>query len=149
MTLFWLTRILQIIALATRPGAEHRQLTAEIVSLRKQLATLSLKDDYTTYIKTERKIKAAQTARDQLGSGKMSRSLVIKYGSQALLTLTLVGISITYRYVPVIVLGDQFNFTPFGWLMTFPTGISGAVSVPFWIFVNSFVSKGVASAVGQ
>lgn len=140
---------MQIIAFATRPSSEHRKFTAEIVSLKRYLATLSLKDDYTTYVKTERKIQAAQIARDQLGTGSITRSLLIKYGSQALLTLTLIGISITYRYVPVILLGDQFNFTPFGWLMTFPTGISGAVSVPFWIFVNSFVSKGVASAVGQ
>lgn len=108
-----------------------------------------MKDDYTAYIKLERKVQAAKTARQQQEVGKGPRTLLIRYGTQALLALMLVGLSIVYRYVPVIVLGDHFNFTPFGWLMRFPTGISGAVSAPFWIFVNSFVWKGVASACGQ
>lgn len=108
-----------------------------------------MKDDYTAYIKLERKVQAAKTARQQLETGKLPRSSLIRYGTQALLALILVVLSIVYRYVPVIVLGDQFNFAPFGWLMRFPTGISGAVSAPFWIFVNSFVWKGVASACGQ
>lgn len=108
-----------------------------------------MKDDYTAYIKLERKMQAAKTARQNLETSKLPLSLLIRYGTQALLATLLIGLSIVYRYVPVIVLGDYFNFAPFGWLMRFPTGISGAVSAPFWIFVNSFVWKGVASACGQ
>lgn len=143
----------QLIAYLLSPGGRQRQLEREIAALRAQLATLSMTDNYIEYVKLERRINAAEKQRTSGGAQQVTRTLLIRYGlsygSQVLLSLVLVAISILYRYVPVIVLGDQFNFAPFAWLMRFPTGVTGAVSVPFWIFVSSFAAKNVASMCGQ
>lgn len=110
-----------------------------------------MREEYTIYVKTERKILTVQTRLKTLKSGKQTKNLIVQYGvpygSQLCLTLVLIGLSIFYRYTPVIVFDDRFDFVPFGGLIKFPTGIEGAVSVPFWIFVNSFVSKHVASYI--
>lgn len=86
---------------------------------------------------------------DRVKSESQSKRLIfnygVSYGIKVLLTLSLIIISITYRGMPVIVFDDRFDFTPFNGLIRFPTGVDGGVSVPFWIFVNSFVSKNFAS----
>lgn len=109
--------------------------------------------EYTAYVKLERRIAAAERAAAAEQKASVTHQLLIRYGlsygTQALLSTALVALSLWYRAQPVIVMGDRFNFAPFGWLMAFPTGVAGAVSVPFWTFVSSFVAKGVASACGQ
>lgn len=143
----------QLIAFLLRPCARHRQLSREIAAMRLELAALSPATEYTKCVKLERRILAAQSEQNNLGTSDATRQLIVRYavpyGSQLLLSLVLVAISILYRYVPVVVFGDRYNFAPFSWLMGFPTGVTGAVSVPFWIFVSSFVAKSVASLCGQ
>lgn len=143
---------MQLIAFLLRPSRQERQHLADVAAMRHQLATISMATDYTAYVKLERRIVAAKHAEKTRKSQQVTRTLVIKYGlsygSQALLSLVLLAVSLWYRYVPVLVLGDRFNFAPFAWLMRFPTGVEGAVSVPFWTFVSSFVAKGVASVCG-
>lgn len=143
--------LLQVIAFLVAPTWEERKLQDEINQLKAELANISMREEYTIYVKTERKILTVQTRLNTLKSGKQTKNLIVQYGvpygSQFCLTLVLIGLSIFYRYTPVIVFDDRFDFVPFGGLIKFPTGIEGAVSVPFWIFVNSFVSKHVASYI--
>jgi len=118
------------------------------LSLRAILNKTSVKDDYINYVKTERKIIALEKSLKEVNDSKLAHNLILKYaisyGSQAVLALLLIIISLTYRYEPVIIFDNKFNFTPFGKLMRFPTGVNNGISVPFWIFVNSFVSRTVA-----
>lgn len=136
-----------------RPSAEQQNLNKDIQLMRFEQGKLSMKDDYTAHVKLERKILAAQTQLQELAnkSGKSNKLMFVKYilpyGSQFVLSITLLYISFSYRNEPVIILGDKFDFTPFSWVMRFPTGIRGAVSVPFWIFVNSFVNKAITQVL--
>lgn len=124
-------------------------MRASIAAINDELSKLSMKDDYIIYVKKERKIRAAQADLAELTKRKTTNNLMlnygISYGSQIVLAVSLMVISFMYRSVPVIVFSDKFDFTPFNALMRFPTGIRGAVSVPFWIFVNSFIYKGLAA----
>lgn len=111
-----------------------------------------MRQEYTAYVKQERKIVTAQTKLNELRGAKQTKNLVyqygIPYGCQLALSFVLLIISIAYRYTPVVVFdGQQYDFVPFGSLIKFPTGIDGGVSVPFWIFVNSFMSRHVASYI--
>lgn len=129
-----------------RPSAQEQKLNNEIKAMRKEQSKLSMKDDYTTHVKLERKLLAAQAQLQELANNGMAKKrlfvqYILPYGSQFIMSITLIYISFAYRSEPVIMLGDKFDFTPFSWVMRFPTGIRGAVSVPFWIFVNSFVNK--------
>lgn len=145
--------VFQLIAYLLSPSRQQRKHAAEVAAMREQLATISMASDYTAYVKLERRIAAAEREQGASASQQLTRTLVtrygLSYGSQALLSLILFGMSLWYRSVPVLVLGDRFNFAPFAWLMRFPTGVEGAVSVPFWVFVSSFVAKGVASVCGH
>lgn len=124
----------------------------ELAKLKKDLEDIPMRKEYTTYVKQERKILTTQTKLNDLRGAKQTKNLIyqygVPYGCQFFLSFVLLVISIAYRYTPVVVFdGHQYDFVPFGSLIRFPTGIEGGVSVPFWIFVNSFVSRHVASYI--
>lgn len=134
----------------TAESAIEKQLSNEIATMKRELEDIPMRKEYTAYVKLERKILATQTKLNNLRSGNQTQKLILQYGipygCQFLLSFVLIVISIMYRYTPIIVFdGYNYNFTPFGCLMRFPTGVDGAVSVPFWIFMNSYVSRHVAS----
>lgn len=143
---------IQIVSYLSAATKEEKQLLVDITELKKELEDIPIRSEYTKYVKTERKIVAVQTKLNTLRSEKQTKNLALQYGvpygTQIALSFVLVVVSIAYRYTPVIVFdGHQYDLVPFGALIRFPTGIDGAVSVPFWIFVNSFVSKHLASYV--
>lgn len=111
-----------------------------------------MRKEYTNYVKVERKIVVTQTKLNELRQSNQTKKLLyaygVPYGFQAILSLVLIGITITYRYTPICIFSEsQYDFIPFGAIIRFPTGIDGAVSVPFWIFVNNYVSRHIASYV--
>lgn len=133
-------------------SSEEKQLTQEIADLKKELESIPMRKEYTAYVKIERKIVTTQTKLNNLRTGRQTKNLALQYGipygSQIALSFALVVISIMYRYTPVIVFDTyQYQFMPFGPLIRFPTGIDGGVSVPFWIFINSYVSRHLASQI--
>ncbi|XP_055696550.1 guided entry of tail-anchored proteins factor 1 [Lutzomyia longipalpis] len=127
---------------------EEVQLKATIAGHRRELRGISMKDDYTTYVKIERKIVAAEKRLSDLAILNSTSKLVIRYGipygTQAVLSLVLIGISIYFRSTPVLVFDEKFDLVPFGAIMRIPTGVPGAISVPFWIFVSSFMGRTLA-----
>lgn len=141
-----------MVALLTSPSAKEHVLMAEISKLKEELENIPMRQEYTAYVKVERKIVAAQAKLNEERNLNQTKKLMyqygIPYGLQALLTVVLLSITVIYRYTPIIVFnGSQYNFIPFGPILRFPTGVNGAVSVPFWIFVNNYVSRHVASYV--
>lgn len=142
----------QVIALLTSVSAEEKQLIEEIAKLKEELENIPMRKEYTSYVKVERKIVTAQSKLNETRSANQTKKLMfsygIPYGLQALLSAVLLLITIIYRYTPIVVFnGSQYDFIPFGSILRFPTGIDGAVSVPFWIFVNNYVSRHAASYV--
>lgn len=134
----------------TSASKKEKQLANDVKIIKEELDEIPMRQEYTNYVKTERKLVAAQNKLSALRTERQTKNLFVQYGitygSQFVLTLALVVISFLYRYTPVIVFdGNHYDFVPFGGLIKFPTGIDGAISVPFWIFVNSFVSKHAAS----
>ncbi|XP_055903653.1 guided entry of tail-anchored proteins factor 1 [Eupeodes corollae] len=63
-----------------------------------------------------------------------SVDLICGYAVKFILVLMLAYISFKYRYTPVVVFDDRFDFAPLGGIVTFPTGVPNAISVPFWVF---------------
>lgn len=107
--------------------------------------------EYTTYVRLERKIveqeQRLQTIRSESATKKMIWKYGLAYGLNTLFTLILICVSLWHRRTPVMVFPESYNFTPFGSLMSFPTGVSNAVSVPFWIFANSFLMRSLVKYV--
>lgn len=136
----------------TAPSNQEKLLVAELAKLKKELEDIPMRQEYTTYVKIERKIVTAQAKLNETRKESQTKKLMfqygVPYGFQILLSLILVLITFTYRYTPVVIFdGTQYDFIPFGAIIRFPTGLNGAVSVPFWIFINNYVSRHAASYI--
>lgn len=141
---------MKLVHFFTRETAELRQLRDEIVKMKAELESIPIREEYTAYVKLDRKIMAAQLRFNQSKGEDQTQKLIIQYGIpyglQFILSFTLVVTSIVYRYTPVLSFeNSKYNFTPFGSFIQFPTGLDDVVSVPFWIFLNSYVSRHISS----
>lgn len=108
-----------------------------------------MRDNYVEYVKLERQIFVKEEYIQKLRMSKGQHNLIVKYalpyGAQGLLWLTIVVITVYFRKSPVIVFDKEFNFVPFGFIMRYPTSVDNAISVPFWVFISSFVSRTISS----
>ncbi|XP_058812551.1 guided entry of tail-anchored proteins factor 1 [Topomyia yanbarensis] len=139
------------LALFFQDSPETRVLCAEGDLLRRELSRILMRDEYIRYVKVERKLVAVDNklaeARNRDAGRRKIYELGLHYGAYTALALGLIVISIFYRYTPVVVFGDNFNFDPFGKVLSFPTGVPNAVSTVFWIVVNNFVARTIAGYV--
>lgn len=119
--------------------------------MRTDLAKTSMRENYTEYVKQERKIVALETEIQQCSQQDVVKSFLVKYGVsygyKIILSLVLLVIVFMYRKQAVIVFSDKYDFTPFGAFISFPTSVQNSISVPFWIFVNNFSFRQIASCV--
>ncbi|KAL9694312.1 hypothetical protein quinque_013597 [Culex quinquefasciatus] len=140
-----------LLSFLLRDSPETRALKAESDQIRRELSRISMRDNYTGYVKVERKLVAVDTQLGEAKSKDSSRRTIyefgLRWGLYGVLAFVLVVISIFYRYTPVVVFGDNFSFDPFGRVLSFPTGVPNAVSTVFWIVVNNFVARTVAGYV--
>lgn len=112
--------------------------------------------EYAFFIKTmraeqkvkdlEAKIRSERTVGQLKGA---SAEIILNYGIKTILYITLVVISIRNRYNPVLIFGEQFNFQPLQGLLTFPTGVPNAVSVPIWVLSCNVTFRMVAGLIKQ
>lgn len=130
---------------------EERTLKQIIREQRAELAGIPMMKEYTSYVKLERKIVESEQKLQQIRSENQMKKTILKYGLSyglnAIFTLALICISIYHRRTPIMVFPLDYKFMPFSGLMSFPTSVSNAVSVPFWIFASSFVMRSFAGYV--
>ncbi|XP_050071352.1 guided entry of tail-anchored proteins factor 1-like [Anopheles maculipalpis] len=140
-----------ILPFVCRDSAEVVARRKEIVKLRAELAKISMRDEYIKYVKCEREISKLEVSLSEAKSRdnvmRVAYEYGLHYGGMAVLGLCMMYISIFYRYSTVIVFGDNFNFEPFGGFIKFPTNVPNSISVVFWIVVNNFVARTLASYV--
>lgn len=141
----------QILPFICRDSAEVIARRKEIAKLRSDLAKISMRDEYTRYVRCEREIGKLEVtlneAKGRDGVKRVAYEYGLHYGGMAVVGLCMMYISIFYRYSTVIVFGDNFNFEPFGGFINFPTKVPNSISVVFWIVVNNFVARTLASYV--
>ncbi|EAA05332.2 guided entry of tail-anchored proteins factor 1-like [Anopheles arabiensis] len=140
-----------ILPFICRDSAEVIARRKEIAKLRSDLAKISMRDEYTRYVRCEREIGKLEVtlneAKGRDGVKRVAYEYGLHYGGMAVVGLCMMYISIFYRYSTVIVFGDNFNFEPFGGFINFPTKVPNSISVVFWIVVNNFVARTLASYV--
>ncbi|XP_055371775.1 guided entry of tail-anchored proteins factor 1 [Condylostylus longicornis] len=133
----------------TKPSEKQQELKRQISILEKELDGINMSLNYTDWVKKQRQIFLLQRELPPPLSKQTLLNEAINFGLgyvfQILGSFILIIVSIYYRYVPVIVFDDKFNFSPFGKMIAFPTGVNNAISVPFWIFVTNFTTRCVAN----
>lgn len=111
-----------------------------------------MKDNYVEYVKIERKINEVNAA-IEAESMKKSQSMKtlttfgINYIFKTVIGFILFLVIVFNRKTPVIIFSEEFNFDPFSSIISYPSKITNAISVPFWAFINNYFFRQVASRV--
>ncbi|XP_017026377.1 guided entry of tail-anchored proteins factor 1 [Drosophila kikkawai] len=127
-----------------RNSSELRQLQKEVDSAREQADEVRNAEHSGEYARTikimraERKVSEAEaklkSARGVENLMRMGIDTAAFYGSKVLLSLVTVIVSVRNRGTPVLVIDESISLAPFTGLLSFPTGVANAISVPAWAF---------------
>ncbi|KAH8239744.1 hypothetical protein KR032_007484 [Drosophila birchii] len=127
-----------------RNASELRELQKEVDSAREQVDEVRNAEHSGEYARTikimraERKVSEAEaklkSARGVENLMRMGIDTAAFYVSKVLLSLITVIVSIRNRGTPVLVIDESISLAPFTGLLSFPTGVANAISVPAWAF---------------
>ncbi|XP_016990331.1 guided entry of tail-anchored proteins factor 1 [Drosophila rhopaloa] len=127
-----------------RNSSEIRHLQKEVESAREQVEEVRNAEHSGEYARTikimraERKVTDAEaklkSARGVENLMRMGIDTAVFYGSKVLLSLITVIVSIRNRGTPVMIIDEGISLAPFTGLLSFPTGVANAISVPAWAF---------------
>lgn len=108
-----------------------------------------MKENYIEYVKIERKItKLEIEIRENNEAQSFQRNVInygLNYGLKFLLGTALFFVVVMNRNEPVIIFSKKFNFTPFSGIMSVASKFENCISTPFWVFVNNYVFRQLAS----
>lgn len=121
----------------------------QLRELKKELIKTPMKENYIEYVKIERKIvKVEKMLADNYEAQSDKRTFVtyvLSYGTKLLLGIMLFLVVVINRSEPVIIFSERFNFVPFSGIISFASKFNNSISVPFWVFVNNYVFRQLAS----
>lgn len=124
-----------------RSSPEELELRKEFKSMKEELQTIRARDDFARYAKLERKIikhkSQIQTFVDSRLSKSTKASLIINISFHFIKGLTFCIIILYFRNVPILNLNPQWLY-PFNKIISFPTGIDGAIGVKIWM-ISSYM----------
>ncbi|XP_053947115.1 guided entry of tail-anchored proteins factor 1 [Anastrepha obliqua] len=116
---------------------ELKEARERVERVRRSSAATS---HYTYTVKLMRAENELKTIQSKLRSeGNMQRlkgasvELFVSYLLKGIISLVLFIITLRNRYTPVIIFHENISFEPIGALLSFPTGVPNAISVPFWV----------------
>lgn len=132
----------------SRSTSCSQQMQTELDEAREELDNVHSAQhagEYAKKIKTmraERKVADAETKiklSKQMDSIKQSTiDTVAYYVSKVLFSLIIVIVCARNRNSPVMIFDHSFSLAPLGGLLSFPTGVYNAISVPAWAFSCNF-----------
>ncbi|XP_017136608.1 tail-anchored protein insertion receptor WRB [Drosophila miranda] len=124
--------------------ADGRLWQSEIDAAREELENVRNAEHSGEYVKAIKTLRAERKVADAEAKFKSAKKIdafkemgidtVAYYVSKVLLALVLIVVSILNRSTPVIVIDLRISLAPFTGLLSFPTGVYNAISVPVWAF---------------
>lgn len=101
--------------------------------------------EYARKIKTMRAEQKVAMAESKIQQAKKMESItqagidtVAYYVSKVLVSLAVVIVCARNRSTPVMIFEDSFSLVPLGGILSFPTGVYNAISVPVWALSCNF-----------
>lgn len=134
----------------SKDSSEVKALKQERLKLKADLKLMPMKEQYTEYVKIERRIIKIEKEILDLKENDAVKNFInygLNLGLKVILVLSLFFVTVFNRRYAVIVFSKNFDFSPFSGLISFPSNIENSVSLPFWVFVNNFVFRHLASKV--
>lgn len=119
--------------------------------LKNELKKIPMKEQYTEYVRIERKVIKIEKEIQIMRESEVVKNMVVNYGLthglKVILGIVIFLVTVFNRRHAVIVFSSKFDFSPFSGLISFPSNIDNSVSLPFWVFVNNYVFRHVASKI--
>ncbi|XP_023937262.1 guided entry of tail-anchored proteins factor 1 [Bicyclus anynana] len=128
-----------IAACFVRPSTEDRALLAEMKKLIAEQQHISMKDEFATYSKLQRKINKLDGILKENSQTRLSKSLAVKglvhIVLQVVITLIIIVSLFWFRREPIVALGgDPFPFTS---ILQYPSDTENAVSAHVWVLISN------------
>uniref|UniRef100_E2J7B8 Guided entry of tail-anchored proteins factor 1 n=1 Tax=Triatoma matogrossensis TaxID=162370 RepID=E2J7B8_9HEMI len=140
----FLPSIAKWVARAIGSYKPNSSLQIEIDEIKGRMNEISIKDEFAKYTKLQRLLnKKREKLKAEVQMKKKTHlklKLGIQYSSQAILTFVCLVLFWTQRSTPVIILSENW-LRPFGSILSWPTHIPGALSLPLWFLVSNTVAK--------
>lgn len=131
-----------------RSTTDTQQIQTELDEAREELDNVHSAQhagEYARKIKTMRAERKVAEAENKIKLSKQMETLkqstidtVAYYVSKVLFSLIVVIVCARNRNSPVMIFDHSFSLAPLGGLLSFPTGVYNAISVPAWAFSCNF-----------
>ncbi|XP_078699485.1 guided entry of tail-anchored proteins factor 1-like isoform X1 [Branchiostoma floridae x Branchiostoma belcheri] len=120
-----------------------RQLKEELRRLTTEQDSVSIKDEFARHARLQRKISKIRDQLKQTGREKSTLAIKVSWVMSAVFYvcygLLMMSLMWRYRGEPVLLLPADWLY-PLGGVVAFPSGVSGAVGITFWLVVCNRVS---------
>lgn len=96
-------------------------------------------------MRAERKVAEAEkkilTAKQMQNLKQSTIDTVAYYVTKVIFSLIVIIVCARHRYSAVMIFDESFSLEPLSGLLSFPTGIYNAISVPTWAFSCNFTFR--------
>ncbi|XP_026747824.1 tail-anchored protein insertion receptor WRB-like [Trichoplusia ni] len=122
-----------------KPSHEERSVWDEVVKLKAEQKSISMKDEFAAYSKLQRKINKLENQLKDNSQTRIGKNLAVKGTLQLVLhavvgLMTLVSV-IWFRREPIVALkGDLFPLTT---MLRYPSDMPNAISTHMWVLISS------------
>ncbi|XP_072944643.1 guided entry of tail-anchored proteins factor 1 [Epargyreus clarus] len=132
-----------IVACFARPSNEERTIWGEILKLKAEQKTISMKDEFAAYSKLQRRINKLETELKDISQSRMRKSIAIKgsvhLGLQVLCIVVMFCSIVWYRREPIVTL--KGNLFPLTNVLTYPSNTPNAISTHIWVLITNVSFK--------
>ncbi|NWR88208.1 WRB protein, partial [Furnarius figulus] len=122
--------------LLQKDAEQESQMRAEIQTMKQELATISMMDEFARYARLERKINKMTDKLKTHGRVQCLLPLLVPENIVSRVLSAALMISLIWKYYsePVTVLPSKW-LAPLERLVAFPTGVAGGVGITCWLVV--------------
>lgn len=135
---------MQILKWLNKRTGTEKELLKQKNDLKNEQLSINMVDQFAKYSKIQRRINSINQELQQISGNKPTNNIIVHlgfaYGVKLLCALTLIILSLYYRYTPVFYLGDKVNLTPFTSLICYPNEVN-YVSFYFWVMCSAAVAR--------
>lgn len=136
---YCIVNFLQVSACFSRPSKEERKILEEIVKLKAEQNSLSIKDDFAAYSKLQRKINKLEATLKDNSQTRISRSLAIKGSVHIILQVILAAVIVVsvfwFRREPIVAFNT--DLAPITNILQYPSETPNAISTHIWVLISN------------
>ncbi|XP_021936922.1 tail-anchored protein insertion receptor WRB-like [Zootermopsis nevadensis] len=141
--------IKHVLSLLCMELQQERILQNEILVLQREMACISIIDEFAKHARLQRKLNKVQEELKSRANERMcllvKLQFVITYVAQAIMQLVMLFLVWNYKYTPVIIIPEKW-LHPTNSIFSWPTDTFGGISITIWLIITGTVARMAASS---